>query len=261
MTVLLEHVESNINIACNNSCTACNHLVVPQRKTAHRWNMTPEQLGHDLYEFGKVARIRKYAFIGGEPTLHPMLRELAFVARSFPNVFDELEIWTNGQTLGMQGDWFWQAFDRIIVSAYPGKLTDADIEWMREQCAAHNTAFELKDERNAPYFTRLLEPKPTDKWQTQAKYNACWYRTYTRVLDWGYFYRCCTSPFIPSVIQGLPKEIDGIAVEGLTEDGLLDFLNQTKPATACQMCAGHGANAIPWAEERDPQKWLEMSAR
>jgi GTP 3',8-cyclase len=261
MTVTLEHVETNITIACNNACVGCNHFVPLQQPKGSF--MTPEQLAHDLEHFGKVAHIRKYAFIGGEPTLHPKLLELVEVARR-SEIADRIEIWTNGQTLrNKMGDWphFWSAFDSIIVSAYPGKLSDDDIIWTDSKCQESGVAFELKDERKQPYFTRLLEPAPTDQWRTQAKYNACWYKTYTRVLDWGYFYRCCTSPFIPSVIQGLPKETDGIAVEGLTEDALIDFLGQVKPATACQMCAGHGANAIPWSEERDPVKWLEMSAR
>ncbi len=258
--VFLRHLETNITIACNNSCVACNHFVVPQRAVARHSFITPAQLELNLRHFGRVAHVGAYAMIGGEPTLHPKLPDLLQVARE-SGIADTLEVWTNGQTLRRMRPQFWASLDVLVVSAYPGKLGDEDLGWIREKCADAGVRFDLKDERNQPYFTRLLEAEPTDAAATADKYRRCWYRTYTRVLDHGYFYRCCTSPFIPKLLLGQPEGTDGIPVEGLTVEALRTFLDQPEPAASCTVCAGHGANPVPWAEFRRPDEWLNASAR
>lgn len=256
----LPHLETNITIACNNSCVACNHFVPLQRKQARASMVTPEGLLSDLTNLGRVARAAKYAFIGGEPTLHPGLRQMVDVARAV-GIADELEIWTNGQTLrgnNKLNGWFWWAFDRVVVSAYPGKLTDDDLQWMADAANEAGVKFEVKDERKQPYFTRLLESEPTDEARTRAKYRRCWYRTYCHVLDHGAFYRCCTSPFIPEFVLGQPNT-DGIPVEGITEEALRAFLGQEEPMDSCRVCAGHGAEPVAWVEIREPVAWVEAS--
>lgn len=258
----LSHLETNCTIACQNGCASCNHFSPYQKKDFARSYITAAQLEHDLSHLGKVAHVAGYAMIGGEPLLHPHLVDLLTVARD-SGIADRLEVWTNGQLLRRAKPDFWRAFDLLVVSVYPGKLTDEDIDWIRAKAADEGLQCDLKDERRFPNFTQLLETVPTGQRETAQKYAACWFRTYSRVLDNGYFYRCCTSPFIPKLLLGLPEGADGIAVEGVTEEALLRFLSQPEAPASCSVCAGRntpGAVPVTWREESNPEAWLAASS-
>jgi hypothetical protein len=156
---------------------------------------------------------------------------------------------------------FWQAFDVLVVSAYPGKLTDADIAWIRAKAADEGVQFELKDERKYPNFSQLLTTK-TAPAQAAQRFDACWFKTFSRVLDRGYFYRCCTSPYIPRLLLDRPDGTDGLKVEGVTEAKVREFLTQKETPESCSVCAGRNtaeAVAIPWSEIRDAKAWLTAS--
>jgi hypothetical protein len=110
----------------------------------------------------------------------------------------------------------------------------------------------------------LLKPEPSDARGTQATYDQCWFKTYSRVLDNGYFYRCCTSPYIPKLLQSRPEGSDGLRVdEQLTEQQVFDFLGQRTAMESCTICAGRNtpsARPVPWSEVKDPQAWLNASS-
>lgn len=152
----------------------------------------------------------------------------------------------------------------LVVSVYPGVLDDADLAWIEARCEEHGAGCIVKDERHVPNFEQLLEPEPTDDQTTQAKFSSCFFKGYSRVLDDGYFYRCCTSPFIPRLLQGRPAGSDGLRVdEHLTETALAAFLARDTFMESCRTCAGlDPANRRhqPWREVRDPAEWLRASA-
>lgn len=268
--VQLPHLESNVTIACTRRCVHCNHFVPAQVDRVKASMITPSQLAEDLRHFGKVAHAKGYALIGGEPTLHPQLDLLCVLAKE-SRIADRLEIWTNGEPLAQQLprlEDFWTApWDDLVVSAYPGVLNDADILYLKDRTETHGKVFHLKDERAHPNFTRLLVPdlpEYTNPVQTQRRYDACWFKTYSRVLDFGYFYRCCTSPFIPQLLQGRPVGADGLKVdESLTVEKLETFLIRTGAMESCTRCAGRNtpeAAGVQWGEEKDPAAWLRKSA-
>lgn len=259
----LAHLETNVTIACENRCISCNHFVSIQ---AHRFKSSmvdPADLAVDLFHFGRVAHVDAWAAIGGEPTLHPRLVEILRVARA-SGIADKIEVWTHGMNLKEMSDEFWQSFDVLVVSVYPGKLSDDDLIWIGAQCTEEGVELQIKDERRVPNFERLLESSQTDSATTQRKYEACFFKNYSRVLDGGYFFRCCTSPFIPSLLQGREFGADGLRVdESLTEQKLQEFLSRATFMESCRTCAGlDPANRrfVPWREVRDPQEWLRASA-
>ena len=92
--LIIEHVETNVTLACQNTCVGCNHFAPIQ--TAQP--ITVAQLAHDLSALGKVARVNRWAAIGGEPTLHPQIGELLKAARESGTV-GIIEVWTNGYAL------------------------------------------------------------------------------------------------------------------------------------------------------------------
>lgn len=259
----LPHLETDVTLGCQNSCASCNHLVVPYRHAAGGPpRTTPAQVEHDVAHFAKVARTKGWAAIGGEPTMHRDLVDILAVVRA-SGIADKLELWTHGQTLRKQPPELWRAFDILVLSIYPGKHDAESLAWIERKCADEGLALVVKDERNAPNFHRLLEPVPTSPAATTEKFARCWFRTYSRVLNFGHVFQCCTSPHIPQLLQGREYGADGIAVEGLTEAALLAFLNRTEPLGSCVNCAGIGnglSARVDWVEERDPARWVETSA-
>jgi hypothetical protein len=257
--IRLEHLETDVIASCQLSCVSCNAFVPLQRAVAASFLVTPEELAEDLQHFGQVAHVDRYALIGGEPTLHPRLLELLMVARD-SDVADEVEVWSNGLRVMAMGAAFWAALDRLVVTAYPGKLSDDEIEAIRARCERAGVTFELIDQRQRAKWHQLLEPAPTSDPETQRKFDACRNRRYSHVLDRGHFYRCCTSPFIPRLLQGRPDGSDGLPVAGLTEAALAGFLAAPKAMESCRLCTGFDRRRKgPWRELRTPDAWLQAS--
>lgn len=253
--MLLPHLETNVTLACQLKCVGCNHFTII-RKSAERAD--PDQIGRDLTALGKVARTAIWAALGGEPLLHPQLVEILDTVRA-TGVADMIEVWSNGLLLRKQGPRFWQSFDKLVVSVYPDKLTDEDLLYIYRTAKEHGRQIEFKDARGDGYFRTLLYERLATEAEARAIYQGCWYRTYCHVVDWGYFYRCCTSPFVPPLILGLPKGTDGIPLEGLTEERLAAYLHQEQPPASCYRCAGHNGPPIAWKEATSRATWLAES--
>jgi len=248
--MLIEHVETNITIACNNACVGCNHFAPMQKPTFAE----PLQIERDLAAFGKVAHIQRYALIGGEPTLHKRIDDILQIAKDSGTV-DLIEVWTNGCRLKDMTETFWMLVDEIDLTLYPGKPVDLD--FIQRKCAEYGKSLKVK--RGAADFTTLLYKRTASEYEAAGIYRSCWYRTFCRVLDNGFFYRCCTSPFIPKLILGKPEGTDGIALEGLTELNLYEYLTAIETPESCRRCAGHGGAHIGWKEQANRAKWLEES--
>lgn len=257
--ITLPHLETNVTAACQNRCIACNHFV--PLTEAKPFMLDPEQLRRDLAIFSKLVHVHAYGMLGGEPTLHPRLTELVEIAAA-SGIADKIEIWTNGQRLQRLPGEFWGApWDKMVVSRYPGKLSDPELRFIRHACLHNRKELEVKDEGENPNFTRLLKPVAGD---AQRTFDDCWFKTFSRVLDNGYFYRCCTSPYIPKLLLGLPEGTDGLKIdESTTVYDVQDFLNRPEAMASCGICAGRNTShavPIPWSEIRDPQTWLDKSS-
>jgi hypothetical protein len=156
---------------------------------------------------------------------------------------------------------FWQSFDILVLSIYPGKHTPASLQWIIDSCSFEGVELVVKDETRNPNFKTLLEKVPTNPAQTRAKFQGCFFRGFSRVANYGFFFTCCCAPHMPLLMRNEPYGTDGVAIEGLTETGLNAYLNRSEPLVSCTTCAGRDtAVNLPWAEERDPQKWLRASA-
>lgn len=259
--ITLPHLETNVTVACQLRCVSCNHFVALQANEARKRLADPVQVYDDLAALSRFVHVDAWGALGGEPLLHPHLVDI-LTAVTKTRIADVIEVWTNGIAVRKQGAAFWDSFDRLVVSVYPGTLEDSEIEWIKGAAAEAQIEVHIKDERYVPNFERLLEPIATDPITTSAKYRACFFKDYSRVADNGYFYRCCTSPFVPRLLLGLPEGTDGIKIAGLTEAGLLQFLNQKEAPASCQVCSGLDPSIrrrTEWREVRNPQEWLAAS--
>jgi hypothetical protein len=259
--IRLPHLETNVTVACQLRCVNCNHFVALQTHEAKARIADPVQVYDDLSTLSKFVHVDAWGALGGEPLLHPHLVDvLTAVAKS--RIADVIEVWTNGVAVRKQAPAFWDSFDRLVVSVYPGTLEDTEIEWIKAACAEANVQVQIKDERHVPNFERLLEPSPTEDPASTRKYRACFFKDYSRVADNDYFYRCCTSPFIPRLLLGLPEGTDGIRISTLTETALLQFLGRSEAMISCHLCSGldpQVRHRADWREERDPVKWTKES--
>lgn len=262
--ISIPHLETDVTQACQLSCVACNHAVPLWRKHGP-WTNTPEQVSKDLTALSKVAHAGAWAALGGEPLLNKRLDEIVLAARE-SGIANQYGVWTNGvafAALKAQGRLgFLDHVEALVLSRYPGKLTDEAVADMRQTCAEHGATLIYRDEINEPNFMTWLEKEPTDGPTTKKKYAECSFRRgHNYAASYGYFFACCCGPHLPMHVMGRPYGSDGIALDGITEEALGNYLNDPEPFGACSICAGRNtAVKIPWREERDPVIWLAKSA-
>lgn len=257
--IQVPHLETDITQACQLSCVGCNHSV-PLWRERGPWSADPKQVEKDLGHMTTILHAEKWGALGGEPLMNAKLVDILKIARD-SGVAEITEVWTNGILLRRQRAEFWHSFDHLVVSIYPGKLTDQEIEWIAKKCEDEDVVYSPRDERLNPNFMTMLEPIPTGLAQTKSKYDGCFFRHFSRCASYGFFFTCCCGPHIPMLIQGQPYGTDGIKIEGLSEQELAAYLTQAEPLAACYVCAGRDtAKPLVWSEEKNPKKWMMASA-
>jgi organic radical activating enzyme len=254
--IRIQHLETDVTTACQLSCVACNHHV-PLHRAKGPQHASVEQVERDLTHLASILHTHLWAAIGGEPLLNPKLVSILVAARR-SGVMDRIEVWTNGLMLPWMKDDFWAAFDVLVLSVYPGTLREKAIEAVQQRCG--DSGVELALIRR-PGFRALLEETPSGRERTLDKYQRCFFRSYSRVANQGYFYTCCCAPHMPVLLTNKPPGTDGVAIEGLTEESLRLYLEQAEPLSVCSVCAGGDDRAanVPWREERDPVRWIVAS--
>lgn len=259
--IRLPHLETDITQACQLSCVGCNHSVpLWRQKKGGPWAADPQQVRADLTHLAGFVRADRWGALGGEPLLHSKLTEILEIARD-SGIADKTEVWTNGLLLARQKPAFWRAFDILVLSIYPGKHDDASLAEIRARCAGEGVELVEKDERRFPNFMTMLEPVPTEYSATKEKFEGCFFRHFSRVANYGFFFTCCCGPHLPMLVQGQPFGTDGVPIAGLTEAELNAYLTRSEPLGACFVCAGRAtAKPLVWREERRPTEWLAASA-
>lgn len=247
--IIRPHGETNITTACQNSCASCNHFIPMQDPSF----IKPEILEMDLNALSGFLHFSRYNLVGGEPTLHPKIIDLLQIVKD-SGITDTMEITSNGQSVRRLPESFWGMIDEFIVTPY--KLTNEDIGYIDRKCKEHGTAIQW----HPVIFTAAAYKRRSNKPEADYRYKTCWYNVNRHVIDNGYFYRCCTAPFIPSVLMGLSKEHDGIAIEGLTEERLDEYLLQDETPESCFVCASNCGPVIDW-HETDREHWIDESLR
>jgi cyclic pyranopterin phosphate synthase len=257
--IRIPHLETDVTQACQLSCVACNHHV-PLWRSLGPWQAQQGQVEQDLNQLATILHSDRWGALGGEPLLHRQLVEILQIARA-SKIADKTEVWTNGLLLPKMSPEFWTSFDILVLSVYPGKHDEESLQWIAAQCQDSGVELVVKDERRHPNFRTLLEQTPTNALETRQKFAGCFFRSFSRVANYGYFFTCCCAPHMPMLIQGRPFGSDGVRIADLTEDTLVAYLNRTEPLGACTNCAGRDtAISIPWSEQRKPADWLAASA-
>lgn len=244
--VTFPHGETNVTLVCQNRCVSCNHFIPIQKP----WYIDPVDLARDLNAAAKVMHFEIYNLVGGEPTLHPQIVELLQIVKA-SGIADRREITSNGQLCERWPDAFYQNLDDLIVTPY--KLTGNQIALITQKCLA----FGVRLEWHPVIFTQAIYRDASTE-RGRALYRDCWYRRNRNVIDGGYFHLCCIGRFIPELFQGKEQSAEAIALDGLTEETLMSFINRAETPAMCNVCASNQGAVIQWRETRR-ENWLEES--
>jgi hypothetical protein len=85
-------------------------------------------------------------------------------------------------------------------------------------------------------------------------YGCPWNRCLT--IHEGFFYLCPLTAFFPKQFMGLPEHIDGIAIDGMTDERLKAAIDRREPLETCKICAGARGADIPWHQNKTKSEWL-----
>lgn len=229
---------------CTNACVVCNHA-----STVHtdKYFMDPAVLKRDLDVMKNHLRTKLLFVQGGEPTLHPKLVELLRLCIE-SGIAKQCGVLTNGKLLHRMHDDFWETLRdghcELRMSCYPDLSPDI-------------VPFALEMGQKWGFFVRPQEIntfKPLFLKNDGHTYFGCpWNRCLT--IHEGYFYLCPLTAFFPKQFMGLPETIDGIAIEGMTDERLHSALGRNTPLETCKICAGARGADIPWHQNKSRAEW------
>lgn len=253
--VQLPHLDVMVCTACQLRCVGCTNFMGGM--PLHIWPTEP--ILRDIDDAAKVIRAEKVTILGGEPLLHKDLVTIIRRCRD-TGLTGTVQVLTNGMLLDRLDANFWGAIDWLKISVYPGKTPEKNIALAIRKQVEYGFTLDYKNVSDDPF--RAVHTRETRSPESaQQTYETCWYRTYTRKIEQGYFWRCCTSPTISQQLLGLDPSVDGIKLEGLTSQALQEFLDRPTYMQACTRCHGNmGPQMVPWTEERDRVKWLKLSS-
>ena len=246
--VIFPSLETNITYYCQNKCVSCNHMIP---LVEHPYHVDPAIIERDLAVMSKVSHAAEFSIIGGEPTLHPAIMDIIRIVHK-SGIANNVLTYTNGQAMRHLPDAFYEELDRLVIDPY--KIDDDTRAYITEKCMKAGLPLEW----HSTDFTRSFYRNKRSEAASTGLFSTCWFRFNRSVIDEGYFYRCCTSPFIPKYLFGQAKEADGLSLDGITEQKLLDYLNPQQTPEICSVCSGNCGPKIGWSET-SRENWLDAS--
>lgn len=237
-------LEINATRSCTNACVVCNHA---STRFTEAYYMDPVALARDLDQIKGLLHVKLMMVQGGEPLLHPKVCELLRI------IYDSgmagcYGILTNGKLLPRMKDEFWEVLGErkmeLRMSCYPDLPPEI-------------VPFTLAKAEQYGFFVR---PQPINVFKplflknNGNTYHGCPWNRCLCVHE-GYFYLCPLTTFFPKQFMGLDEHIDGIPLDGLTEEALQVFLNRSTPLETCKICAGGRGQDIPWHQSKSKEEW------
>lgn len=249
-------IDVMVGNACELRCVACTNGIGLLPMSI----FPPDQVKRDIAAAAGVLHADVAVLLGGEPLMHPHLVYLMKITRE-SGIADRVRVLTNGIKLHKQPDAFWAELQDLRVSVYPGKTPPENVELARTKQADLGFELSFYDVATDPFRGVHTREARSDQ-SAQQTWDGCWYRSNTRKLEQGYFWRCCTSPHLSKTVLGLDASVDGLALDGITEDALAEFLGRGVFMESCRRCYGNtGPVVAEWSEIRDRDSWLAGSVR
>ena len=243
--MMLGHIDCNIVTHCNKACTACSHA----SPISEKYYMDPVVFERDLANAKRCMSCSNLQLVGGEPTLHPQIDEMLRIAKR-SKVGGCVLVISNGTRLQFMSDGFWRELEALSISIYPG-FDESLLELAQAKSREHK--FALFHNRYSSFYTQLKQTPDSG----QDAFDHCHWKNDCYTIHEGYFYRCPQSIFFPKFILKQEQQ-DGLSLDGITEDGLQQYLQRTKPMLGCTICSGGMRQSIAWKESKRAD-WIQES--
>lgn len=180
---------------CNLKCCGCDHFA----PLAGQEFADVVSFENDFARLSNLTdgKAEKIGLIGGEPLLHPEVKDCLSIARKYFQK-SRIRIVTNGVLLLKQKNDFWKACREnhiiIEVTKYPINL---NFDKMKEVAGRHDVLFTFRDDTNEVQKTSYHIPLDLDGGQDiQTNFMNCFHANHTILLKKGRMYTCTIAPNI-----------------------------------------------------------------
>ena len=252
--ILARKLEYNVVDHCNLRCSECSHLS-PYQKSG---GIPVETFQRDLERLAAVYKVERFRFVGGEPLLARQLPQFASIVRA-SGVSKEIEIATNGVLLNRISDDTLSAFDKVSVSLYPTKQTEA-IDWNLTRKRFEDLGISLKVEQISRFRTMEVSA-PLDPEEANKIFNSCLiaHTWGCQTFYDGFFYLCSRPIFLKRYLEKAGHLIGDLRIEDGVElhapdllNRLLEMLKRDDPLKSCTYCLGTAGEYADWRQlQRD----------
>ena len=225
----LNYLETHLTDHCNLNCKACNHFCPISEPDFNNI----EVFSNDLAVISKLFNVKKLRLLGGEPLLHPEIKEFVKKARQFlPNC--DLRIVTNGLLVKSMDEVFWECCRdnnvTIDLSKYPiVKNFDEIITTIKLQNVNVGHINEISE------FWVSLNPRGDSDISNTFQNCECFRECVT--LYKGKIYKCPIGAYVFKYNnfygESIPEET-GIDIKKSTAQHIINYLNT--PMETCRFC-------------------------
>ena len=277
--VVVHSLEYTIVYQCTNRCRGCNHFTFIQPKHC----VSVSQFRQDLEALTKIAHCDKFSLIGGECLLHPNIVELLDIVNEV-KIGDLVSLTSNGQLFERYADELWSRLQRVEFGLYAGKWSVSSMTKLMNTVerwdlpaffglvGPHEPALiklvETRVGKNPQWrhvvntgFHPTLTRETADDQEAQRRFSRCLYGHVCVTLDQGYLFRCPESSFVPSLLLGQDRCLDGKKLEGMKVDDFRQFVLCEQHLHSCHRCCSL-ENYFPWcevAESTSKEEWLKLA--
>lgn len=235
----LVYLDLNIVDHCNLRCKGCDHFA----PLASEYCVPLELIEQDLARLSNILKGDLFAMsiMGGEPLLHPRLKEIMSAARrSFPKT--RISLRTNGILLLRQDEDFWKICHEqniaVIPTRYPINL---DFDAMEKTATAHQVSFRFDNLTQSDVKTSYKIPLDIEgKQNPETNFRNCFHaNTYPMLME-GRLYPCTVAPNVHHFNKSFSTCLelaDGDALNiyrVMEASEIFDFLSTPKPF--CRYC-------------------------
>jgi len=245
-------MELNVARSCTFACSSCNHA---STKFTERYFMTPEVVRRDVGVMKDHLRVKLFMAQGGEPTLNKDLVEILGIMYD-SQMARQCGVLSNGTLLKKMKDDLWEMLAsrkmELRLSCYPD--LDPTIVPFALEIGQKWGFFVRPQEINA--FKPVFRSVPDGS----TYYGCPWNRCLT--IHENFFYLCPLSAFWPEQFmkraerwKDISPTVDGLEIQGMTDEKLDAFLKRRHPLESCKICSGATGDSIPWHQNHSKAEW------